>query len=160
MRSPAIPLATVALAIVAASPRLSAASETTSKTIDVRAQVAARTSLTVSTDLLRFDVTDPASPAVVTVNFVAGVRTQSGAEVILTIETVPGVNAPRGSADPVVRFSAAADGAFDTAVSAAYPVVVRRWTGSGRRTGTIAFALRAPQTGVYTVPVRFILTAP
>jgi hypothetical protein len=39
-------------------------------------------------------------------------------------------------------------------------VVAGRWVGSGLRTGRLVFSLRAASGGTYTLPLRFVLSAP
>ena len=153
MRSPAIALAaTVTLSVAGGSSRLPAASDTTTKSLQASVEVSARTSLTVSTELLQFVVEEGGAPAVATVDYVAGVRTRADAEVMLTIEALRDV-------DAAVSFSTVGGGMHGSVVRAR-PVVVGRWIGSGRRSGRIAFSLCATDAGTYTLPVRFVLSAP
>ena len=133
--------------------RLSAAPDAVTQTIDARATVSSRTSLKISSNVLDFNLTDVERPAVATVDFVAGIRTHAGAEVVLTVEAAE-VN---GAA---VTFSGAGAGTTQGTMVTSRPIVAGRWVGSGRRTGRIVFELRAPVAGRYTLPVRFVLSAP
>ena len=138
--------------------RLDAASDTTSRTLMAHAEVASRTSLSVSSQVLQFTVLDPAQPALATVDFVAGVRTHADAEVVLTVETatVPGAS----SGDSRLTFSGNGGGTLGGAMVPAQSAIVGRWVGSGRRAGHIAFVLHAQATGTYSVPLRFVLSVP
>ena len=151
----------VAASLLAVASPVSAADTATTNLV-VSAQFASRTSLKVSTDLLRFDVAGPDQPATATVDFAAGARTQSGAEVLLSIEQLRGVEGPGGASDleSSVSFSGQGAGTLAGALVAAGPAVAGRWIGSGLRQGRLVFALRAGASGNYILPVRFILSAP
>ena len=155
MRLPAFALATALILVIGpSSTRLSASSDTTTRSILAHAQVAARSSLIVSSELLQFQVSEPGRAASATVDYVAGVRTHAGTEVLLTVETTSDL------ADTNVSFANLADGGARGALTMMRPVIAGRWIGSGRRTGRIAFSLSAGTAGVYPVPVRFVLSAP
>jgi hypothetical protein len=139
------------------------AAETAASSVAVSAQFSSRTSLRVSTDLLRFDVADPDRSATAAVEFSAGARTYSGAEVVLSVEPLRAVEGPGGAADDVpssVSFSGEGAGTMAGALSSSSPSVAGRWLGSGLRQGRVVFALRAGLSGSYSVPVRFVLSAP
>lgn len=131
-----------------------AASEKTTRVVTAHAEVAARTSLTVSSEVVQFSVTKPGQPATATIDFVAGVRTRAGAEVVLTVEAA--------TLDGDARITLAGDGdaTLHGAMMAARPSVAARWVGSGRRTGRLTFALHAAAPGTYTVAMRVVLSAP
>src|SRR5688500_3485268 len=93
-----LPAAVLVVAGAGASVAVSA-SERVTVTIAATAQLNSRTSLMVSTDTLRFDVTAPGSPAVMSVEFVAGARTRAEGEVVLTVESLRGVEGRGGAAD-------------------------------------------------------------
>ena len=155
MRPPAFALATaLTLAIGPGPTRLSASSDTTTRSILAHAQVAARSSLIVSSELLQFQVTEPGHAATATVDYVAGVRTHAGTEVLLTVETTTALDGTN------VSFANLGEGGARGAITTMRPVIAGRWIGSGRRTGRIAFSLLAGTAGVYSVPVRFVLSAP
>lgn len=137
------------------------ASEQATATIAAHAQFASRTSLTVSTNTLQFDVTDPGTPPIVSVNFVAGARTRSDGEVMLIIEPLRALEGPGGAADvdAAVEFAGDGEGTLAGVIRTA-PVLAGRWVGSGRHTGRLCFLLRAGEAGAYWLPVRFVLTAP
>jgi hypothetical protein len=143
-------------------PSPAAAADSTSATVAVSASFASRTSLKVSSQLLQFDVSDPASPATAAVDFSAGARTRQGGEVVLTVESVHAIQGPGGAADvdAAVTFAGEGTGTLSGALQPSSSTVAGRWTGSGLRTGRLVFALRAGASGAYTLPVRFILTAP
>ncbi len=137
------------------------ASERATATVAASAQFNTRTSLIVSTDTLRFDVTTAGTPALVSVDFVAGARTRADGEVVLTVEPVRAVEGPGGAADveASVEFAGEGEGTLAGQIAPA-PVVAGRWTGSGRHAGRLRFSLRAGAPGAYTLPVRFVLSAP
>lgn len=159
MRAPTT-LLTVAATLLAATSAV--ASDIATTTVAATAQLGARTSLTVSTDLLRFDVTGSDTPAIATVDFVAGARTRSDGEVVLTVEPLRAIEGPGGAADAdaAVEFAGDGTGTLAGRLEAAAPAVAGRWIGSGRRTGRLRFSLRSPASGAYTLPVRFVLSAP
>ena len=154
MRGPVIVAAAVVLS--ATAPVL-AASDSTTRTITAQAQVSSRTSLTVSSRQLQFTVVEAGQPASASIDFVAGIRTQAGAEVMLTVETVA-----VGSLSDESRITFARDGEEGAigSMSSGHPAVAARWLGSGRRTGRIAFALHGAAPGTYTIPLRVVLSAP
>ena len=163
MRSPLLALIAASLVCLSAgTQRLSAASDTTTKTVAAHASVASRTSLAVSSERLQFQVAGADQPAIATVEFVAAIRTHAGAEVVLTVEETQALAGPGGAADvdAAITFSGEGEGTLNGALATPRPSIVGRWVGSGRRTGRIAFALRAAVAGSYSLPVRFVLTAP
>lgn len=97
---------------------------------------------------------DPGQPATSTVDYVAAIRTYAGAEVLLTVEAV------RGFDGTSVSFANLGDGGVQGAMMALRPVIAGRWIGSGRRTGRISFSIVAGSPGAYSMPVRFVLSAP
>ena len=158
MRSPAMALVTALVLWMSAGPsRLSATPDTVTKTVDVQATVSSRTSLRVSSDFLEFNLPDVQRPAVATVDFVAGIRTHAGAEVMLTVEALDVMDAVM---DAVVTFSGDSEGTTQGTLVATRPIVAGRWVGSGRHSGRHVFELRAPVAGRYTLPLRFVLSAP
>jgi hypothetical protein len=161
-RLPAILSAALITCAAAGSASQAAASDRATATIAAHARFDSRTSLTVSARTLRFDVTDPGLPATVHVDFVAGARTRPGGEVVLTIEPLRAVEGPGGSADAgaSVEFGGETEGTLAGMLSTAASVVAGRWVGSGRRAGSLRFSLRSSVAGAYSLPVRFVLTAP
>ena len=147
---------TVALALAAPV----AASEHDAATVVVTASFTSKTSLRVSTELLRFEVTDSGA-ASVAVDFAAGARTRAGGEVVLTVEPVRALEGPGGAADveTAVSFDGVGEGTHSGALASA-PSVAGRWSGSGLRTGRLQFSLHSNVAGTYTLPVRFVLSAP
>jgi hypothetical protein len=156
----ALPFCAVAAALFGMASTASAAETTTS--VVVSAQFSSRTTLKVSTDILQFDVANPGDPATAAVDFSAAARTHSGAEVLLSIEQLRNVEGPGGASDleSSVTFVGLGLGTLDGALGVARPAVAARWSGSGLRQGRLLFALRAGASGSYTVPVRFVLSAP
>jgi hypothetical protein len=150
------------LTVVTAGADVCLAAESATASVVVTAQFASRTSLKVSTDLLQFDVTAPDQSAVATVEFSAAARTQHGGEVVLTVEQVGPLNGPGGAADveTSLMVSLLGSGGSTGELDPSAQIVAGRWVGSGRRTGQLAFSLRSSVPGAYSVPVRFVLSAP
>ena len=150
-------LLATALGAVAAS-----AEDVARASVHVNVQVAARTSLKVSSELLQFDVTTPGAPVTAAIDFSAGSRTAAGSDIVLSVEPLHAIEGPGGAAD--VESSITVAGQGEGLVSGhVHPVrttVVGRWNGSGRRTGRLVFTLRAQAPGTYSMPVRFVLSAP
>lgn len=138
------------------------AGDTATAAVVVHATFSSRTSLKVSSELLRFDVARPDSDAAAAVEFSAAARTQAGAEVVLAVEPLRLVEGPGGAADAEssMTFAGEGDGLLAGVVAAGGPTVAGRWIGSGLRTGRVLFSMRAAAAGTYTVPVRFVLSAP
>ena len=155
-------LAVLFASATAFTPARAAASDTATGAVVVSAQFSSRTSLRVSTQLLQFDVVSPGQSATVAVDFSAGARTQSGGEVVLSVEPARAVEGPGGAADveSSLSFAGEGDGTTTGIVGSVAPTVAGRWTGSGLRTGRLVFSLRAGARGTYTVPVRFVLSTP
>jgi hypothetical protein len=163
MRSPTLVFAASVVVLCTAALGATRAAETISTTVVATAQVSSRTSLTVSTDLLHFEVTTPGQPATVTVDFVAGARTPGRSQVVLTIEPMRAIGGPGGAADidTAVSFAGTGDGTLTKGfLRPAGAAVAARWAGSGRRSGQVVFSLRSSASGTYTLPVRFVLSAP
>jgi len=112
---------------------------------------AQRTSLRLSTDVLRFDVTDAATPATATLDFSAGARTASGDEVRLVIDTLS--NLPG-----TLMITDGTGGIKSGEASPIMPTIVARWTGGGLRSGRLTFALRCGIPGRYAVPISLRLS--
>ena len=138
-----------------------ASADTASRALTVSATFSSRTSLKVSADLLRFDVAS-GQTATASVEFSAGTRTQSGAQVVLSVEPLRGVEGPGGAGDAEtsVSFAGQGEGTLDGMLRGTGPTVAGQWIGSGMRHGRLVFALQADASGTYTVPVRFVLSAP
>jgi hypothetical protein len=143
------------------APPLAAASGSDAKTVVVAATVASRMSLKVSTQLLQFEVAD-GGEAVAAIDFSAGARTQTGGEVVLTVEPMRATEGPGGAADveTSVTFAGEGEGTRSGSLIANAPAVAGRWNGSGLRTGRMVFALRSAAPGSYSLPVRFVLSTP
>ena len=142
--------------ILLASPPSVEGAESTSSSVAVVAGFGTRTSLKVSSEVLQFAVSEPDAPAVAVIEFAAGARTQAGADVLLTVERLPGPDCPEQAA---VTFLGDGPGTGAGTLPVAGATPVARWTGSGRRTGRLTFVLRAP-AGTYNLPIRFVLSAP
>ncbi len=112
--------------------------------------------------MLRFDVITPGQAATAEVEFSAGARTPSGAEVVLSMEPERAIEGPGGAADVESSLSFSGEGEGTTAgiVGSGAPTIAGRWSGSGLRSGRLVFSLRAGATGTYTLPVRFVLSTP
>lgn len=135
-----------------------------SATATLHAEVRSRSVLRVSSPLVQFVVSDPTQgPARAVIEFEAAARTRTGADVVLTLEPIGPVAGPYGAADLDLRlaYEGRGDGVGSGMLDPRRAQVVARWTGSGKRRGHLVFLLDgvgAP--GVYTFPVRFVLTAP
>ena len=139
-----------------------ASADTASRARTVSATFSSRTSLKVSADLLRFDVASSGQLATASVEFSAGTRTQSGAQVVLSVEPLRGVEGPGGAGDveTSLSFSGQGEGTLGGLLRGTGPTVAGQWIGSGMRHGRLVFALQADASGTYIVPVRFVLSAP
>jgi len=146
----------------ASGPRTASAADAVTTSVVVTAQFSSRTSLRVSTDVLRFDVGTAGDPAAAVVDFSAGARTHTGAEVMLSVERRRSAGGLVGTEpESVVSFAGRGNGTLDGSLdSASSQAVAGRWTGSGLRHGRLVFALHAGAPGAHIVPVRFILSAP
>jgi hypothetical protein len=143
------------------SPRLALGAEAVAS-ISVSAQIASRTSLKVSTHSLQFDVVNPSESATASIDFSAAARTVAGMDVVLSIEPVTAF-ADSGELDAAastLTFVGEGEGTRGGTLVGGTSSVAARWTGSGHRTGRLVFALRTRASGSYTVPVRFVLSAP
>lgn len=160
MRS--LPYPILACALLALAPAKALGSEMATGTLVVNARFSSRTSLTVSTEVLHFDVAGAERTAVAAVDFLAAARTQAGAEVVLIVEPGRALQGPGGAADveSSVTFLGEGDGTLGGVLAAAGQTIAGRWAGSGVRRGRLLFTLRSAAFGSYTVPVRFVLSAP
>jgi hypothetical protein len=138
------------------------AEEVSRAAVAVNAQFAARTSLKVSSELLRFEGVAPGATATASIEFTAGARTPSDADVILTVEPMLAIQGPGGAADVETSLSVSGEGQglVSANLSATSGTVIGRWQGSGLRAGRLVFSLRANAAGNYSVPVRFVLSTP
>ena len=134
-----------------------AQSDTATRIVTAQAHVGPRSALTVSSQVLQFHVASPIGPAVATVDFVAAIRAQAGAEVVLTVEVLGEALVTEGAR---LTFAGEGDTAISGALMAPRPAIAGRWIGSGRRSGRIAFALHTSVPGTHTLPVRLVLSAP
>src|SRR5918911_2753850 len=100
-----------AVSIVVGSAQPSAAAETSARVL-VNAEMGSRTSLSVSTDVLKFDVVDPTQPATIVVTFSARARTARAAEVLLSVESVDALESSTGIPCPdlSVNFAGVGEG--------------------------------------------------
>jgi len=164
--APARPCLTVVLlsALLAAVPAPAAASDRlATSNVVMTAQVSARTSLRVSARVLSFEVSEGADQAQASVEFSAAARTRAGGEIVLTIEPDGEVAGPLGgpaAADAAVGFVGEGPGALSGELLPAAPALAGRWAGSGARSGRLTFTLRAAAPGIYTVPIRIVLSTP
>lgn len=128
--------------------------------LNIRAQFAPRTSLKVSSELLQFDVAQ--GTAKTTIEFSAGARTPSQGEIVLSVEPLRGLAGPGGAADvdAAITVSGEGEGLLSTRLDSTSTTVVGRWHGSGLRQGRLVFTLNASAAGIYSMPVRFVLSTP
>jgi hypothetical protein len=136
------------------SSTLGASDQVATATIGARANFETRTSLQVSTRVLEFHVTNPEVAAEATLDYIAGVRVQPGAETILQVQT----SLPAGGAGIVLTVGTEGVSADSVAIDGAAPVTAARWDGAGLRTGTLRFSLRGAP-GTYRVPINLALNA-
>jgi hypothetical protein len=145
-----------------AAPAASFAGDSSTASVTVTAGFASRTSLKVSTELLRFDVKAAGQSTETTVDFSAAARTHQGGEVVLTVELAGTLSGPGGASDAEtsLMFSGLGHGLANGPLDLSSPSIAGRWIGSGLRAGQLAFTLRSSAPGSYSVPVRFVLSAP
>jgi hypothetical protein len=163
LRAIRIPILTVLCgASVLIAPGVCVAGDSSTASVRVTAGFASRTSLKVSTELLRFDVGAAGQSIETIVDFSAAARTHQGGEVVLTVELAGALDGPGGASDveASLTFSGIGNGLAKGPLDHASPSVAGRWIGSGLRTGQLAFTLRSSAPGSYSVPVRFVLSAP
>jgi hypothetical protein len=139
-----------------------AAEDVARASVSVNAQFTSRTSLKVSSELLRFEVVEAGATATASIEFSAGARTPSDGDVVLTIEPMRAIEGPGGAADVEASLSVSGEGQGLVAatVNPTSGTVIGRWQGSGLRAGRLVFALRTNATGSYSLPVRFVLSTP
>ena len=160
MRSRSLAFCTIALALGwGAGP--ARAQDVAYANVQVRLDVATRTSLKVSSEVLRFDVAQSGGTATAAIDFSAGARMSSGANVVLSVEPLRAVEGPGGAADveSSVSFAGSGPGLLAGALTGD-TAIVGQWHRSGLREGRVVFTLRANASGIYTLPVRFVLSTP
>ncbi len=137
-----------------------AAAPADNRPVTVRMRVESATRLRVSSSVLTFEVSDPASPPTVPVEFSAGARTYQGGEVLLTVEPSGTLETPNGRPSQKVAIGYQGEGQAGT-LAAGGPSTAGRWVGSGLREGRLLFTLRgAVAPGTYSLPVKFVLSTP
>jgi hypothetical protein len=153
---------TVAVASLLFGTAAASAADSASTTVQVQVQLSSRTSLHVSSQMLQFDLTDPAGAATAAVDFRAGARVPSASDVILTVEPLHAINGPGGAADVDASVSVGGEGTglIGGTLALNGPTLAGRWHGAGLREGRLVFTLHANASGNYTVPVRFVLSMP
>jgi hypothetical protein len=161
MRALSAILTSLALASAVAVSEARAA-ETVTASIAVNVQIASRTSLKVSSEVVRFNVAEGETAARASIEFRAGARVASGVDVVLTVEPLHEVKGPGGAADieTSLSFDGGGDGVLRGRLDAEVPTVAGRWQGSGLRQGRLFFTIHANAAGTYTLPVRFVLSTP
>jgi hypothetical protein len=159
MRLPTACTLTVVLLLTAGT---APAADTSRTAVPVTVQVSSRTSLRVSNELLQFALEERAGVATATVDFAAGARVASDSDVVLSIEPLRSIVGPGGAADTdaSVDFAGQGDGTISGTLGSASPSIAGRWHGSGMRQGRVTFTLHAAAAGVYSLPVRFVLSTP
>jgi hypothetical protein len=142
--------------------RAAAAEDIASANVTVNVNLATRTSLKVSSRLLQFDVAQPGGIATAAIDFTAGARMPAGSDVVLTVEPLRALEGPGGAADVEsdLTFTGEGQGMLAGSLAAAQSTVVGRWQGSGHREGRVIFKLRANAAGIYSLPVRVVLSTP
>lgn len=139
-----------------------AAQNVASRNVVVNVSFATRTSLKVSSRLLRFDVAEPGASATETLEFSAGARMPAGCDIVLSVEAESGLEGPGGAADVEadLHFTGEGQGMLAGSMAMGRSTVVGRWQGSGLREGRVVFTLRASAAGSYSLPVRIVLSTP
>jgi hypothetical protein len=127
-------------------------------TMRVQAEFSSRTALEVSGRSLEFEIAEAAHTATAPVDFSAAARTHAGADVVLSVEVLP--TAATAGDQSGFTVAGIGDGVLGGDLRPGTPFVAARWSGSGRRSGSFVFRMRAAVAGNYTVPVHFVLTAP
>jgi hypothetical protein len=133
-----IPIAVASIALIASALVPAAAQSTVSHvTQSVTATVTfkPRTSLQLSTNVLRFDVTGGALSATATLDFSAGARAGQGDTVELVVD-------PITSGSGVLSVVEGPAGTITGDVLPATATVVARWSGGGLRAGRLTFRLQ------------------
>lgn len=161
MRTLLVILIQMVLALTVHTPP-AAAAETATASVSVSVLVTSRTSLKVSSDVVQFNVTEAGGGATASVDFSAGARVASGADVVLTVEPLRQVEGPGAAADveTAVTFEGDGDGLARGRLDTIRPTVAGRWQGSGLRHGRLSFTIRAHAAATYTLPLRFVLSTP
>jgi hypothetical protein len=134
-----------------------------SAVVGIQANFSSRTSLRVSSSHVQFEVADPLVSPTFVIDFTAAARTIRGGEVQLTVEPIGSVQtADRGGpAAPDLTVLYEGEAGNSGTLSQAGPHVVGRWIGSNARQGRVWFTLCGAQAaGVYTMAVKFVLSAP
>jgi hypothetical protein len=124
-------------------------------TLVLNVSFAPRSSLTVSTPRLRFDVAEDGTVGDAVVDYRVAARTRRDGGVLLTVASNGGVEAENGVSTTGLTVLCGAD-AGGPALSAGQSRIVARWRDSGLREGTIRCRLvgtAAP--GRYSLPVTF-----
>jgi hypothetical protein len=151
---------TIAIVATCALAQRPASAQSVLATVEAVVGFAPRTSLFVSTRMLRFEVVDPARPSLAIVDFEARARTHAGGEVVLSVESLRAAEGPGADVECAVTFVGEGPGTTGGALAPGGQSVVGRWAGSGRHSGHVVFALRTSMPGTYIVPVRFVLSVP
>jgi len=138
------------------APAAAGGSTSARTTIVASVDVKPRASIVQSTEVLRFQVTDPDRPAEAVLTFAAGARAAASSEVLLIVTAEEPLEIAGGPTEIGLTVSSDAD---RRAVTAGERMVAAQWTGGGRRSGQLRFLLRAAE-GVYTVPVKLQLIVP
>ena len=137
------------------------AAETATAHVNVNVRIAARTSLKVSSYSVQLEVVEGSSASTASIDFRAGARVPSGADVVLTVEPLRLLDCPGGAdGDPSVTFEGEGDGLVPGGLTREVPTVAGRWQGSGLHHGRLLFTIHATAPGWYTLPVRFVLSTP
>jgi len=136
------------------------AAEKATASVSVNVHIASRTSLKVSSDVVRFDVPEAGGAATASISFSAGARVPSGADVVLTVEPLRDVDGGAADIERSITFAGDGDGLLHGRLEGEGPVAAGRWQGSGLREGRLLFTIRANAPGPYMLPVRFVLSTP
>jgi hypothetical protein len=127
--------------------------------VTLTAEVSSKSALRVSSQTLVFTVGQDGGSATASIEYSAAARTRSEGEVVLSIEWPNGAEGPGGGSDAETSLTVD-DERTSAAALASGTLMAARWIGSGVRHGRFTFRLTAAAAGVYTVPVRLLISAP
>jgi hypothetical protein len=127
-------------------------------TIVASADVGTRTSITQSTELLRFQVIDPDQPVEAVMTFAAGARASASSDILLIVTAQTPLEIASSPSFGEIAFTVSS-GADNKPLTAGERIVAAQWIGGGVRSGQLRFRLRAA-AGMYSVPVTLQLIVP
>src|SRR6187397_176570 len=109
MRTRSLAFGTIALALACGAGRANV-QRVANANVQVRMDVSPRTSLKVSSQVLHFEVPQSGGVATAVIDFSAGARLASGADLVLSVEPLRAIDGPGGAADVESSLSFAGEG--------------------------------------------------